>query len=165
MANKVYITNSQVKVKIPSGTRLLIRRCCNAVLENEKFPFHAEVSVTLIDNEEIKRLNDEFRKKASDTDVLSFPLYPDGDFSEVASDAESVALGDIVISMEKAVNQADSFNHSLQREIGYLTVHSMLHLLGYHHEGGGLREVHMREREELILKQLGLSRGYNYVID
>lgn len=163
MANKVYITNSQSKVKIPSGTRLLIRRCCNAVLENEKFPYPAEVSVTMIDNDEICRLNGEFRKKASETDVLSFPLYADGDFSGVDPDAESVALGDIVISMEKAFEQAESYNHSLQREIGFLIVHSMLHLLGYDHEDGGMQEVHMREKEETILKQLGLSRGFNYV--
>ncbi|NLC78507.1 MAG: rRNA maturation RNase YbeY, partial [Ruminococcaceae bacterium] len=72
-------------------------------------------------------------------------------------------LGDIVISVEKAVEQADMYGHTFQREIAFLTVHSMLHLLGYDHEQGGLEEVHMREREELILKQLGLPRGMSYV--
>lgn len=165
MANKVYITNAQSKVKIPSGVRLLIRRCCNAVLENEKFPYPAEISVTMIDNDEIRRLNGEFRKKATETDVLSFPLYKDGDFSGVDPGSQAVAIGDIVVSMEKAFEQAEAYNHTFQREIGFLIVHSMLHLLGYNHEEGGLQEVHTREKEERILRQIGLSRGVNYVAD
>ena len=165
MANKVYITDAQTKVKIPSGTRLLIRRCCNAVVENEDFPYPVEVSVTLIDNEEIKKLNEEYLNKAVPTDVLSFPLYEDGNFDDIPNDTEIVALGDIVISIEKAVEQADKYNHSLQREIGYLMVHAMLHLFGYNHEEGGLPEVRMREKEETVLKQLGLSRGFNYVLE
>ncbi len=165
MANKVYITNNQNAVKIPSGTRLLVRRCCNAVLENEGFKYPAEISVTFVDNEEIKRMNTQFRDKPTATDVLSFPLFEDGNFDEVPPDGQPLAIGDIVISIEKAVEQANEYNHSLQREIAFLTVHSMLHLLGYHHEEGGLREVHVREREETILRKLGLPRGYNYVKD
>ncbi|NLL92151.1 MAG: rRNA maturation RNase YbeY [Ruminococcaceae bacterium] len=165
MANKVYITDAQTKVKVPSGTRLLIRRCCNAVVENENFPYSVEVSVTLIDNEEIKKLNEEYLNKSYPTDVLSFPLYEDGNFDDIPKDIEIVPLGDIVISIEKAVEQAEKFNHSLQREVGYLMVHAMLHLFGYNHEEGGLREVHMREKEETVLKQLGLSRGFNYVLE
>ncbi|MEG1016709.1 MAG: rRNA maturation RNase YbeY [Oscillospiraceae bacterium] len=164
MANKVLISNRQNAVKIPSGTRLLIRRCCNAVLKNENFKFPAEISVSFVDNTEIKKINSEYRAKDVETDVLSFPLFNKDEF-KLDEGQSSVMIGDVVISIEKAVEQANLFGHSLQREIAFLTVHSMLHLLGYHHEEGGLQEVHMREREELILKQLGLPRGLSYVTD
>lgn len=72
-------------------------------------------------------------------------------------------LGDIVISMEKAVEQADRFGHSLQREIGYLTAHSMLHLLGYDHEDNGLQRLRMREKEEKVMSLLGLPSSSSYV--
>lgn len=164
MINKVLINNRQAAVKIPSGTRLLVRRCCNAVLKNENFRYPAEVSVSFADNEEIKKLNAEHRGKDVETDVLSFPIFEKGDY-RANEETGTVTLGDIVISIEKAVEQSRLFGHSLQREIAFLTVHSMLHLLGYHHEEGGIQEVHMREREELILKQLGVPRGMSYVAD
>lgn len=164
MSNKVLITNRQSAVKIPTGTRLLVRRCCNAVLENEKFPHPAEISVSFVDNAEIKQINAEYRDKDVETDVLSFPLCEKGDYTPNAENG-LVELGDVVISMEKAVEQANMFGHTLSREVAFLTVHSMLHLLGYHHEEGGIQEVHMREREETILKQLGLPRGMSYVAE
>lgn len=74
-------------------------------------------------------------------------------------------LGDIVLSIERAQAQAEQFGHSLQREIGYLTVHSVLHLLGYDHVQGGLEAVRMREREEAIMAQVGLPRGASYVME
>ena len=74
-------------------------------------------------------------------------------------------LGDIVISVQKAMEQADEFGHSLEREIAFLTVHSMLHLLGYDHVNGGLEAVHMREKEETVLTQLGLKRNGSYYLD
>ena len=74
-------------------------------------------------------------------------------------------LGDIVISMEKAVEQADRYGHSLEREVGYLAAHSMLHLLGYDHEDGGIQKVHMREKEEQVMTQLGLPSTSSYVLD
>lgn len=74
-------------------------------------------------------------------------------------------MGDIVISMEKAVAQAAMYGHSIEREIAFLTVHSMFHLLGYDHEGGGLKAVQMREKEENVLLKLGLSRGSSYVME
>jgi probable rRNA maturation factor len=162
--NKVSINNRQAAVKIPSGTRLLIRRCCNAVLKNENFHHPAEVSVSFVDNAEICRMNKEYRGKDTETDVLSFPLHEGGVYKP-NDETGSVTLGDVIISIEKAVEQANLFGHSLQREIAFLTVHSMLHLLGHHHEEGGIQEVHMREREELILKQLGVPRGMSYVPD
>jgi len=158
---KVIISNEQKAVKIPTGIRLLIRRCCHAVLEEENFELPAEVSVSFVDNEQIKELNREHRNIDKETDVLSFPLGENGVY-DINHDTGAKLLGDIVISAEKAFEQAELYNHSLQREIGFLTVHSMLHLLGYDHEQGGMEEVHMREKEEKVLTKLGLKRDNSY---
>ncbi len=160
---KVVITNQQKKVKIPTGMRMLVRRCCNAVLKLEKFEGSAEISVTFVDNEEIHKLNLQYRNIDSATDVLSFPLGEDGKYDLDPSTGAKM-LGDVVISVEKAVDQANLYGHSLQREIGYLTAHSVLHLLGYDHETG-LERVHMREKEELVMEQLGLPASSSYVIE
>lgn len=160
---KVLITNRQKDVKIPSGIRLLIRRCCHAVLAAEQFGDSAEVSVSFVNNEQIRQLNNEFRHKDAATDVLSFPLGQDGVYDRNL-ETGALQLGDIVISIEKAVEQARIYGHSLQREIGFLTVHSMLHLLGYDHEAGGLEMVRMREKEESVLASLGLQRDGSYVL-
>ena len=157
----VIISNEQKKIKIPTGIRALIRHCCKAVLVNENITDNAEVSVTFVDNNQIKKLNSQYRNKDSATDVLSFPLG-DGEDWDVNYDTSSLILGDIVISVERAIEQAELYNHSLRREIGFLTVHSMLHLLGYDHETGGLEEALMREREEKILAKLGLTREETY---
>ena len=164
MSNKVYITNQQKVVKIPSGLRILIRRSCNAVLEYEKFEGPAEISVTFVDNASIQQLNAEYRNKNMPTDVLSFPLGENGMYDK-NEDTGASLLGDIVISMEKAVEQADLYGHPLQREVAFLTVHSMLHLLGYDHENGGLEAVRMREKEEAVLIQLGLPRTVSYTAE
>ena len=153
MSHKVYITNKQNTVKVPSGLRILIRRSCHAVLEAEHFEGPAEISVTFVDNAEIQQLNKQYRDKDQATDVLSFPL---------GQDAGAAMLGDIVISMERAMEQANIYGHSLQREVAFLTVHSMFHLLGYDHEAGGLEAVRMREKEEAALIQLGLPRTVSY---
>ena len=158
---KVVITNDQKAVKIPTGIRMLIRRCCHAVLELENFEGSAEVSVTFVDNEQIRKLNAQHRNIDKATDVLSFPLGENGEY-DINMDTGAKLLGDIVISVEKAVEQAELYNHPLQREIGFLTVHSMLHLLGYDHENGGLEEVHMREKEETVLTQIGWKRNNSY---
>ncbi len=164
MSNKVLITDQQKKVKIPSGLRILIRRSCNAVLEFEGFEQPAEISVTFVDNAEIQTLNAQYRGKDMPTDVLSFPLGEDGKY-DVDQDTGACLLGDIVISMEKAMEQAELYGHPLQREVAFLTVHSMLHLLGYDHEQGGLAAVKMREKEEAVLIQLGLPRTVSYTAD
>ena len=164
MSNKVLITNSQKAVKVPSGLRILIRRACNAVLEYEHFEAPAEISVTFVDNARIHELNKEYRNKDSATDVLSFPLGENGEY-DIDEDNGCKLLGDIVISMERAMEQAELYGHSLQREVAYLTVHSMLHLLGYDHEAGGLEAVRMREKEEAVLIQLGLPRTVSYTSD
>lgn len=161
---KVIITNEQKEVKIPTGVRLLVRRCCNAVLLYEDFKEPAEVSVTFVDDERIHSLNKEYRDVDSSTDVLSFPLGENGVYDK-NNDTGALLLGDIVISIPTAVRQAKTYGHSLQREIGFLTVHSMLHLLGYDHVNGGMEEVRMREKEERVLTELGLKRNNSYYMD
>ena len=158
---KVIITNDQKEIKIPTGVRMLIRRCCNAVLVNENFEGSAEISVRFVDDEIIHELNREYRHVDRSTDVLSFPLGENGVY-DINHDTGAKILGDIVISMQHAVMQADLYGHSLQREIAFLTVHSMLHLLGYDHEAEGLERVRMREKEEAVLTQLGLKRNDSY---
>ena len=161
MSNKVLITNSQKAVKVPSGLRILIRRACNAVLEYEHFDEPAEISVTFVDNAAIAELNNQYRNKPMPTDVLSFPLGENGVY-DVDENNGCKMLGDIVISMERAQEQATLYGHPLQREVAFLTVHSMLHLLGYDHENGGLEAMRMREKEEAVLTQLGLPRTVSY---
>lgn len=158
---KVIISNDQNKVKIPTGVRLLVRRCCNAVLTFENFSDPAEISVTFVDDEKIHELNKMHRNVDKSTDVLSFPLGENGVYDRNPATGACL-LGDIVISVPTAVRQADTYGHSLQREIGFLTVHSMLHLLGYDHVNGGIEAVHMREKEEHVLTELGLKRNESY---
>ena len=161
---KVIITNDQNTVKVPSGVRLLIRRCCNAVLLMEEFDESAEISVRFVDNEQIKELNNEYRDIDKATDVLSFPLGENGVYDHNPSSGAAL-LGDIVISMQRAMEQAEEYGHSLDREVAFLTVHSMLHLLGYDHVNGGLEALRMREKEETVLTQLGLKRNGAYYLD
>ena len=160
---RVIISNSQKEVKIPTGLRMLVRRCCNAVLRMENFQGAAEVSVTFANNEQIHELNKMHRNVDAPTDVLSFTMGEDGKY-DIDPATNAKILGDIVISMEKAVEQAERFGHTLQREVGYLTAHSMLHLLGYDHEEP-LEKVHMREKEELVMTQLGLPSTTSYVLN
>ncbi len=161
---KVIISNNQKAVKIPTGVRMLVRRCCHAVLVQENFEGSAEISVTFVDDEQIKELNKKHRDIDKSTDVLSYPLGENGKY-DVNPETGAKILGDIVISMETAVRQAEEYGHPLQREVAFLTVHSMLHLLGYDHVNGGLEAVHMREKEEAVLTQLGLKRNGSYYFD
>ena len=159
---KVIITNDQKAVKIPAGLRLMLRRCCTAVLRMEHFEGDAEVNITFTDDEKIREMNNRFRQKDAATDVLSFPLGENGQY-DLNPDTGCKQLGDIVISVEHAVAQAAEFGHTFDREMGYLTVHSMLHLLGYDHVNGGLEKTIMREKEEEALARLGLTRDNTYV--
>ncbi len=158
---KVMIRNNQKKIKLPSGLRLLVRKCCQAVLVTESFGHDAEVSVSFVDNAEIHRLNKLYRDVDKPTDVLSFPLGENGVY-DVNNETGAYLLGDVVISMETAVKQARIYNHSLEREVGFLTVHSMLHLLGYDHETTPLEAAKMHEKEELVLERLGITRDKEY---
>ena len=161
---KVIIKNDQKAVKIPTGVRLLLRRCCNAVLVLEHFGDPAEISITFVDEEQIHLLNKEHRNVDRPTDVLSFPLGENGEY-DVNPESGAKMLGDIVLNVSRVVEQAEEFGHSFRREIAYLTAHSMLHLLGYDHESGGIESVHMREKEEEVMKQLGLPRNSTYTIE
>ena len=156
MKIKVTITDKQKKVKLPSGTRLLVRKACTAVLVEENFTDLAEVDVSFVDDEQIKELNSQFRNIDSSTDVLSFPLGENGVY-DINPITGAKQLGDIVISLEHAVAQGELYGHGLEREMAFLTVHSMLHLLGYDHVNGGIEQAIMREKEEKILTQLGLA--------
>ncbi len=161
---KVNIENKQKTVRIPTGMRLLMRRCCHAVLVMEGFEGSAEVDVSIVDNDQIRIINKKQRKIDAATDVLSFPLGENGVYDKNPA-TDAYMLGDIVISVQRAAEQAEQFGHSLQREVGYLTTHSMLHLLGYDHVNGGLEAVHMREKEEKVMTSMGLPRNFSYTID
>lgn len=154
---KVIIDNRQKEVKIPTGIRLLLRRCCTAVLKLEKFERQAEVNIIFVDDKTINEINLQQRNIDAPTDVLSFPLGENGDYP-INPENGNMMLGDIVISVERAVRQSLEFDHPLTRELGYLTTHSMLHLLGYDHVNGGLEATIMREKEETVMDQIGQSR-------
>ncbi len=156
MSVKVNITDNQKKVKFPTGTRLLMRKACIATLKMEGFEDSAEVNITIVNDEMIREMNEKFRKIDASTDVLSFPLGENGHYDENPETGAKM-LGDIVISAEHAISQADQYGHGLEREIAFLTIHSMLHLLGYDHEQGGLARTIMREKEEQVLDALGLA--------
>ena len=158
MKLKVYIKNNVAERRLLPGLKLLIRRCCMAVLDMEQFGSDAEVSVTFVTNAEIRKLNAAYRQKDAVTDVLSFPLSEDGKY-EPNAETGLAALGDIVISLETALRQAEIYGHSVEREIGFLTVHSMLHLLGYDHAESPLAERIMREKEEAVLTKIGIERA------
>ena len=159
---RVVIENKQKEMKIPTGIRMLIRRCCNAVLVTEGFEGKAEVDVSIVSDEQIRAINAEHRQIDMVTDVLSFPLGENGEYDlDPATGAKM--LGDIVISIQRAQKQAEDFGHTLQREVGYLTVHSMLHLLGYDHVNGGLEAARMREKEEEVMLSIGLPRDATFV--
>ncbi|MBQ5901733.1 MAG: rRNA maturation RNase YbeY [Clostridia bacterium] len=154
---KVTIQNRQKAVKVTPEMRKLIRLSCAAVLENQGFSDLAEVVVTFVDDAEIKKLNNEFRSIDKSTDVLSFPLGEDGEY-DLNPETGAYSLGDVVISVEHAVAQSEEYGHSFERELSYLTVHSMLHLLGFDHVNGGDEAALMRKTEEEVMTVLGLTR-------
>jgi probable rRNA maturation factor len=135
----------------------VIRRAVAETLAHEEFELDAEVSITFCDNEYIKKLNRKYRKKNSATDVLSFPLY---DFSAGDGDmllpGESVMLGDVVISLERAEKQAAEIGNPFLTEVAFLTVHSMLHLLGYDHELGEEAEEAQCAAQREIMEKLDI---------
>ncbi|WP_073253615.1 rRNA maturation RNase YbeY [Caldanaerovirga acetigignens] len=145
----------QDKIKVDQELQELIKKAVELTLDLEKADPKAEVSVALVDNAYIRQLNKIYRGKDEPTDVLSFSL---GDESFIGGYEEiEHLLGDIVVSLEKAEEQANIYGHSFKREVVYLLVHGTLHLLGYDHENDEQRKV-MREKEERILRALGLSR-------
>ncbi len=132
----------------------LIRRAISATLDAEEFDLPAEVSVTLCDNEYIRKLNCKYRNKDSATDVLSFPLYDFSEECEPLLEGEPVVLGDIVISLERAREQARELGNSFLHEVAFLTVHSVLHLLGYDHERSPEDDEEQCARQREIIKTI-----------
>jgi len=152
---KIDFSNQQKTVRAGFFLRRLLTRAVSTALEHEGFHTPAGVSVTFTDNEGIRALNREYRGKDAATDVLSFPLY-DFHGGEKPIPGERVELGDIVLSLERAAQQAREFGHSFQRESAFLCVHSVLHLLGMDHERSPEEEEEMCRRQRLIMEKLGL---------
>lgn len=135
----------------------VIRKCIRATLEMERICIPCEINVLITDDNGIQVINRESRNLDKPTDVLSFPMFqlepgnPPTDWVDYQDPASGlVPLGDMCISLERAIAQAQAFGHSTRREVGYLTIHSMLHLLGYDHLDEGPMKVQMRSREEAI---------------
>lgn len=156
---------------IPVEYEPLITKVVNAALDYAECPYEVELNVTLTDNEEIHKINKEFRQIDRPTDVLSFPMLDyvtPGDFTWLEEEEENLddcfnpetgelLLGDIVISVEKVIAQAEEYGHSVERELGFLVAHSMLHLFGYDHMEEDERVIMERKQEE-ILQLVQLSR-------
>ena len=157
MSVKVAIYDKQKKVNVSAELRRLIRKACVATLKAEGFEDNAEIDVSIVDDQEIREINRECRNIDSATDVLSFPLG-DGGIYDVNPATGAYMLGDMVLSAEHAVAQAELYGHGIERETAYLTVHSVLHLLGYDHVHGDEEKAVMREREERVMKILNLER-------
>ena len=147
----------------------LASQVADKVLEMEKCPYDGQVNLVLTDNEEIKRVNTEFRNIQAPTDVLSFPMIPfetPADYSVVEEDesyfdldSDELLLGDIMISVPKVFAQAEEYGHSVKREFCFLVAHSMLHLLGYDHMTDEDKAV-MRAKEEEALREIRLSEEF-----
>ena len=156
MKIKIYWSNEQNKHKTGLGLKLLLRKAIRATLMFENFDQDATVSVTFTDNDGIQVKNAQFRNIDKPTDVLSFPMY-DMKNGDLPDPDEICELGDIVLSLEKAAAQAEEFGHSYERECAFLTVHSMLHLLGYDHVNSEEEDEDMRARQRKIMKAIGLE--------
>lgn len=154
----IYFMNGQDKLPVTYKLKMLTRRAVEAVIEYEQYNNACEVSITYTDNQQIQALNMQYRGVDRPTDVLSFPMMDfSGESVEPVADEPVVSLGDIVISLEKAAEQANEYGHSFEREVAFLTVHSMLHLLGYDHETGEDDERDMRARQRAVMEVLGLT--------
>lgn len=154
---KIYWADEQDKYDAGRKMKALIEKAIRGTLECEHFHRDVIVSVTFTDNEGIREKNREFRDIDRATDVLSFPMYDmrAGDLPEPGMDCE---LGDIVLSLERAAEQAVEFGHSYERECAFLTVHSMLHLLGYDHVNSEEEDEEMRAHQRIIMTYIGLER-------
>jgi len=152
------VTNQQQKVPIPLQWGANLQTIAEQCLQLENVNSDAEISLVFVDDKEIKKLNRSYRDKDVPTDVLSFPLCPVlEDEPKIVEGEAVILLGDIVISLETALRQAEEFGHSLEREVSYLVVHGLLHLLGYDHLAEEDKRI-MREREEELLMFVGLIR-------
>lgn len=165
----LYTDNRQNKIEVNEELVNIINEVCEKALEAEEVKIPYQISLLFVDNEEIKEINRETRGIDKATDVLSFPMldypkdkvfkevYKDTKFNEIYLDGEELVLGDMVLSLERAKEQSIEYNHSFNREVCYLVVHSILHLLGYDHMEDEEKK-RMRKREEEILGNLNITR-------
>lgn len=151
---KVTIYQQQRKLPISKDLKKLIKEACRAALICEEREGDFEVSVTIVNNEQIREINNDTRGIDSATDVLSFPLSQDGYEFDINPITDCRMLGDIVISAERANEQAHDFGQPFEREVAFLTVHSMLHLMGYDHVNSEEEELEMRSRQRVIMSAL-----------
>jgi probable rRNA maturation factor len=150
----IYFMNDQSSFEITYKLKMLVRKAILATLDYEGVDIDCEVSVTFTDNEGIRALNREYRNIDRATDVLSFPQV---NYDEGEKLMEGDMLGDIVLSLERAREQAAEFGHSFERECAFLCAHSTLHLLGYDHEISDEDDADMRRRQSEIMKMMGLE--------
>lgn len=159
MRHYIYFSDEQDKEKVTPELRCLVKAAIYAALDYEDFKKSAEISVTFTDNDGIRQINREQREVDAPTDVLSFPIMSDED-SDADTDRSNgaVMLGDIVLNLERARAQAAEFGHSYTREVAFLTVHSVLHLLGYDHLTSEEADRDMRARQDAVLEIMGITR-------
>ena len=159
---------TEVDVEFGFDYEALAKRVIEFALEHEEFPYECEVNLTLTDNEGIREINRTYREIDKPTDVLSFPLInyeKAGDFSALEEnyddnfnpDTGEIMVGDIIISIEKVKEQADSYGHSIEREFAFLILHSMLHLFGYDHMTEEEAAI-MEEKQKIILDKMKIFR-------
>ena len=165
----LYTDNRQNKIEVNEELINIINEVCEKALKAEEVNIPYQISLLFVDNEEIRDINRETRGIDKATDVLSFPMldypkdkvfkevYKDTKFNEIYLDGEELVLGDMVLSLERAKEQSIEYNHSFNREVCYLVVHSILHLLGYDHMEDEEKK-RMRKREEEILGDLNITR-------
>ncbi len=149
---EIFIDNRQDKVIIENDINDILEKVVKEALTMEKDSLDYEISVSFVDNKEIKELNSIYRSIDKETDVLSFPQDEEFLFEG------PVLLGDIIISAEKALEQSKEFGHSFNREVAYLTAHSMLHLLGYDHMEEEDKKT-MRLKEKTIMKNINIFKN------
>lgn len=165
----IYVDNRQNVLDVNDEFIEKLKNVIEFALKEEMVNIKCEVSLVFVDNNEIKEINSDTRGIDRETDVLSFPMldyedkkvfkdmYLDYKFAPSDFDGEELVLGDIVLSLEKALEQSREYNHSYEREASYLVVHSVLHLLGYDHMEEEDKKA-MRSREEEILNKLNITR-------
>lgn len=165
----LYTENRQNKLEVTEEFIEKITSTCDFALKEEGVNCQYQISLLFVDNEEIKEINSDTRNINRETDVLSFPMldfdegkvfndmYINYDFDETYKDGDELVLGDMVLSLEKALEQSETYEHSYEREVSYLVVHSILHLLGYDHMDEDDKRK-MRKREEEILNKLEIRR-------